>query len=154
SFTNTDDDNGDGLESPFSFNITANVTSAQPEIVVSGGNADIANGDTTPSTTDGTDFGAVDAGSAAPWRFFVIQNTGTAPLTIDTATVPAAFTLVTPPPSSLDPGAAAAFKVQLSSTATTGTFSGAISFTNNDADGGDGVESPFAFNITATVNAP
>src|SRR4029079_10274452 len=47
-------------------------TPGAPEISVSYGTVNVADGDTTPSTTEGTDFGSVAAGTAGPQRTFIV----------------------------------------------------------------------------------
>ena len=114
------------------------------EIAVEGLGQNIGDGDTTPSVDDGTDFGTVLQGDPTPTRTFTVRNTGTANLTVDTPTLtlPNGYTIIEALSETIPPGGSDTFTVQLA-TGTVGTFAGDISFTNNDADGGDGVESPF-----------
>jgi uncharacterized delta-60 repeat protein len=119
-----------------------------PEVTVLGNDVSIADGDTTPSAGDGTDFGSVAQGAAAVSRTFTVRNDGSEALTLGTVTVPAGFTLTEGLADSLAPGVSDTFTVQLD-TATPGTKSGEITFSNNDAD-----ENPFNFAITGTVLAP
>ena len=51
------------------------------EIGVLGIGQNIADGDSTPSVTDGTDFGSVERGAAAVSHTFRVSNTGAATLT-------------------------------------------------------------------------
>ena len=120
------------------------------EIGVLGMDQNIADGDSTPSVTDGTDFGRVERGAAAVSRTFRVNNTGTAVLTTSGLTVPAGFTVTGPLSTFIAIGAYDDFTVTLN-TNTAGTFAGEVSFANNDAAGGGGVENPFNFRITATV---
>ncbi len=53
-----------------------------PEITVSWDGFLIADGDTTPSTTDGTDFGSVVEDAPAVVRVFTVRNEGGSPLTL------------------------------------------------------------------------
>ncbi len=139
----------DADENPFHFQIAGLVVAvAAPEITVSGNGIAIADGDTTPSAVDHTDFGSVDQGGAALSRTFTVRNDGTATLTLEAVTIPAGYTLMEPLTSSLAPGASDTFTVRLD-TATAGTKSGDVSFSNNDSD-----ESPFNFQITGAVLAP
>ena len=143
SFTNNDDD-----ENPFNFEITGTVTAIpSPEVTVEGNGNNIADGDTTPDTSDFTDFGSVILGGTAVTRTFTVTNDGDAPLTLSGLTVPTGFTVTEGLSGSLAAGESDTFTVQLD-TATTGTKTGQISFTNNDDD-----ESPFNFEITGTVTA-
>jgi uncharacterized delta-60 repeat protein len=154
SIPSNDGDGGDGIENPFRFKITGTVIAdVGPEIVVLGNAVSITDGDTTPSTADHTDFGTLVLGGAPMSFTFGVRNDGTSPLTLGSVTVPAGFTLLQDLPSSVAPGAWAYFMIELD-TATEGTRTGDVSFTNNDADGGDGVENPFNFRITGTVAGP
>jgi hypothetical protein len=143
--------NDDSDENPYNFAITGTVT--EPEINVTdggfGGGApdSIADGDTTPSNTDGTDYGSTPVGTALT-RTFTIENNGTAPLTLTAPTLPTGFSLVGAFPTSIAVGSNATFTVQLDAT-TAGTFGGDISFANNDSD-----ENLYNFAITGTVTAP
>ena len=78
------------------------VTQAQADINVQGNGNDIASGDVTPSTTDGTDFGQVNVSTSSAEQLFVIQNTGADPLSIFLATTTntAVFTVTTAPAAS------------------------------------------------------
>ncbi|MCD4824617.1 MAG: choice-of-anchor D domain-containing protein [Phycisphaerae bacterium] len=116
-----------------------------PEIVVLGSGQNIADNDTTPSNSDGTNFGSIVQGQAGSTKTFTVCNTGTATLTLGTVSVPVGFTLLEPPASSLDAGESDTFTIQLNST-TMGTKSGNVSFSTNDSD-----ESPFNFSITGGV---
>jgi len=49
-------------------------------------------------------------------------------------------------------GGSTTFDIKLDAT-TIGTYQGTISFANNDADGGDGIESPFTFMIKGIVSS-
>ncbi|MBI4581228.1 MAG: choice-of-anchor D domain-containing protein [Planctomycetes bacterium] len=155
SFSTNDADGSDGIENPFNFTITGTVTSTPlvAEIVVQGlSNQNIADGDATPAGADGTDFGSVVQGAAGPTRTFTVRNTGTAALALGTVTPPAGFIVAEPLNASISAGSSDNFSLQLSTT-NAGTFTGDISFSTNDADGGDGIENPFNFTITGTVTS-
>jgi Ca2+-binding RTX toxin-like protein len=79
-------------------------------------------------------------------KTFTINNTGTGYLNLNTLTLPAGFSILTPLPESIAPGQSASFQVQLDAT-TAGTFEGILQFNSNDED-----ENPFNFPITGTVN--
>ena len=65
-FPNVNGSDTDIDENPYNFSITGVVNApAVPEATVLGNSVVIADGDTTPSTTDGTDFGTVAQGGAA-----------------------------------------------------------------------------------------
>ena len=116
-----------------------------PEIVVLGNTISITDGDGSPDVADGTDFGTTTVGTPIT-QTFTINNTGNAPLTIGTPTVPLGFTLGSLPSTVVTGGSSTSFSVTLDALAS-GTFSGDVSFVNNDGD-----ESPFNFTITGTVN--
>jgi hypothetical protein len=85
-----------------------------PEVLLTGNGQSIADGDLTPATADGTDFGNGYCEVQQP-RQFVIQNTGAAPLIISAwgFSGPGAsqFSIVVPPPGLLQPGQAATFSL-------------------------------------------
>ncbi|MBI1310043.1 choice-of-anchor D domain-containing protein [bacterium] len=142
SFTTNDSD-----ETPYNFSITGSVQAPMvPEIAVTGlGSTSIADGDSSPSTTDGTDFGSVTLGGTALSRTFTVSNTGTATLTTSGLSVPAGYTITEPLSSSIAPGNSDTFTVRLDAAAA-GTKSGEISFTTNDSD-----ENPYNFSVTGSV---
>jgi hypothetical protein len=137
----------DSDENPYNFSITGTVNAPlAPEIAVLGSGQNIVDGDTTPSGSDGTDFGTVLQGTTAN-RVFTLNNTGTAALTTSGLALPTGFSLIEGLSASIAPGGSDTFTVRLD-TATAGTKSGQISFTTNDSD-----ENPFDFSITGTVTA-
>lgn len=141
SFNNNDSD-----ENPFNFSIIGVVSAAAaPEVAVTGNAINISDNDTSPSTTDHTDFGSVAVGATGISRTFSVRNDGSATLTLGTLSVPGGYTVTDGLVGSLAPGASDTFVVRLD-TFTTGTKSGQISFTNNDGD-----ENPFNFSITGIV---
>ena len=119
-----------------------------PEIVVSGNSVTIADGDATPSTSDHTDFGSVVQGGTAVQRVFTVQNTGTADLTTSGLSVPSGFSIVEGLSATIAASGSDTFTISLPTT-TVGTFSGDISFTNNDSD-----EGTFNFAITGVITSP
>ena len=92
SFTTDDSD-----ESPFNFRITGTVIIPAPEIVVLGNEVSIADGDTSPGTSDHTQFESALQGGATTSRTFTVRNDGTAALTLGTVTAPTGFTVTTQP---------------------------------------------------------
>ncbi len=119
--------------------ISGVTTTTAPEIGVLDGSTNIVDG------TGSVALGSGNVGSTVS-KTFTIQNTGNADLTLGTVTVPTGFVLTQAPTSTVAAGASTTFTVSLNTT-TAGTFSGELSFTNNDAD-----ESPFNFALSGTVN--
>jgi len=62
--------------------IPAGATVDLPDVDVKGNNTSIADGDSSPSSTDGTDFGQTTVGGGTVDRTFTVANTGAAPLNL------------------------------------------------------------------------
>ena len=107
----------------------------------------IADGDSSPTTTDGTDFGTITVGDTAVTRVFTVTNSGDADLTLGTPSVPTGFTLTEGLDSSISASASDTFSVRLDNS-TAGIKHGDVSIVNNDAD-----ENPFNFAISGVLNA-
>ncbi|MCI4662830.1 MAG: Ig-like domain-containing protein [Neomegalonema sp.] len=126
----------------------------EPEIAVAGlDDTLILDGDVTPDTVDGTDFGAT--GLAAPSsRTFTISNDGTAPLSVTAINITgadaAAFTLVGFTPASVPVGGSLDVQIDFAPTVT-GLHEASVEIVSNDAD-----EASFDFAIQGTgdVTAP
>ena len=126
------------------------------EIAVYGYETEIADGDTTPSPADHTDFGSVDVNGGSVTRQFVVKNLGATRLrtTGSRATIVGAhaadFTLLSVP-GSVDVGALSTFQVKFDPKAP-GLRRATIRITSEDADEGVyefdvqgvGVGTPFA----------
>lgn len=116
-----------------------------PEIHVVGNSTPIADGATSPSPADHTDFGSVLASSGTVVRVFTISNTGTGDLTVGTVTVggthAADFTVTTPPAATVAPNASTTFSVTFDPSALA-LRSATLSIANDDAD-----ENPYDFSI-------
>ena len=125
---------------------TEAVANDVPTIGVTGNGNTIVSGDTTPSTSDFTNFGSQFRYAQALQRTFVVTNTGTGTLTLSTPTVPAGYTIVEPLAASLGAGLSDSFTIRLS-TANAGTFAGNVVIASNDA----GTPS-FSFKITGTIS--
>jgi CSLREA domain-containing protein len=121
--------------------------STAPEVAVHFGAQNIDDGDTTPSTNEGSDFGSVMQGAAGVSRTFTVRNDGNATLTLGSVSVPAGFTITEGLSTSIAPGGNDTFTVRID-TATVGTKSGQISFSTN-VSGKD----PFNFSVQGTVNS-
>jgi len=107
----------------------------------------ITDGDTTPDTGDGTDFGTVIRYDEPPIQTFTIRNDGTEVLTVPRwgLGVPAGFRLIDDLPSELQPGQTGTFRIQLN-VETAGTKTGEFMFRSNDHD-----EMMFNFTVAGTV---
>ena len=126
-----------------------------PEIAVKGNSTTIANGDTTPSTTDDTDFGLVNVTSGSVGRTFTIENTGTGELTLSgspkvalSGTHAADFSVMLQPTSPVAPNASTTFTILFDPSAG-GRRTATVSIVNDDAD-----ENPYTFAIQGNGDAP
>ena len=68
----------DADENPYNFSIEG--TGLAPEIDVQGNATSIADGDSTPSASDYTDFGQAHVAGMAVVRTFIVTNTGSSTL--------------------------------------------------------------------------
>ena len=133
SFVNNDSD-----ENPYNFDLTGQITGElEPEIEVI---ASIADGSTS------LDFGNTTIGTAVN-KTFIIQNIGGAELNLSSLQLPAGFSLVGDFPKDIAPGSSKNLEIKLDASKV-GSFSGPVSFNNNDAD-----EDPFDFVISGTVDS-
>ncbi len=158
-------DNG-GLSYEKNVTITIdNNTSDDPvaEINVKGNGVSITDGDTTPSTSDHSDFGSVNIASGSVVRTFTIENNGTAMLSL-TGTPPvallgsSAFSVTAQPSTSggytaaqlrngyvyVGAGYATTFTITFDPS-TAGTHTATVSIANSDAD-----ENPYTFDINGS----
>ena len=119
-----------------------------PEITVTGGpllNVGISDGDPTPDTADGTDFGSVSTEAGSVSRTFLIANEGVANLNIGTISVNSpAFEVVPGYPTLLTPGASGTVTVRFDPSSV-GPFQAIVTIPNNDLD-----EAVFDFAIVGT----
>ena len=119
-----------------------------PEIRVlgngdAGNGIEISNGDDTPTTDDGTDFGAVIVGTTLT-HTFTISNSGTSDLTLSgspaiTLSDSTHFTLIQPLSTSLTASEATTFTLTFAPQSV-GSFTTTVSIDNNDTD-----ENPYSF---------
>jgi hypothetical protein len=131
--------NNDSNENPYNFTVSGTVTGV-PEI-------DVLNGTTSvPDGTGSVAFGATTVGKAVS-KTFTVKNLGTANLTLTAPiTVPRGFSVATSFGSTtLAPGASTTFVIRLNAISA-GSYSGTLSFANNDAN-----ENPYDFTVSGTV---
>ena len=141
--------NNDPDENPYAFALQG--TGLAPDIAVLGNGLLIANGDTTPTTAGGTDFGSLTT-VAALIHTFTISNSGTGPLGLTGAplvafTGPAAadFSLVVSPTTPLPPGEATTFQVRFAPSAL-GLRAATLVIANNTFD-----KNPYTFAVQGTA---
>jgi len=136
----------------YSINITS---SSVIEMDVLGNLNSIADGDTTPISSDDTDFGTVNAGTTLD-HTFTIENLGNSSTTLNLLGSPivvlsgdASFTVLTQPSSTtIIGGNSLTFVVRFAPTVN-GTVTATISIANDDSD-----ENPYNFTIQGTGSAP
>ncbi len=142
------DTNAVGTESVYCFGVEGVVDVAEANVQGAGNN--IADGDTTPTTIDDTDFGTTAVGTTVT-KTFTVQNTatGAASLSLSGLSVPTGFSVASSFAStSVAAGGNTTFQVQLDAT-DGGTYTGDVQFVTNDPD-----ENPYNFQITGVVDAP
>ena len=121
-----------------------------PDLDIQGNGILIEDGDDTPSSADGSDFGPATVGTGTVDRTFVIANSGTAPLNLGSTPLlaitgphAADFTVVTQPTTPIAPAASSSFTIRFVPSAA-GARTAAVSI-ENDSD-----ENPYDFAITGT----
>ncbi len=137
----------DSDENPYNFSIKGNGLS--PEISISGNSIEITDGDTTPSTTDYTDFGSLLVASETLSRTFTVTNSGNSALTLTgtphiaiNGVNAADFTITVDATSPVaSSGGTTTFTVRFDPSAT-GTRTASITIDNNDTN-----ENPYNFEI-------
>ena len=132
--------NDDADENPYTFTIQG--TGIAPEIDVQGNGQSIADGDTTPSLADYTDFGEIQVSGENMTRSFTIRNSGDGDLNLTTdpkisitGTNAADFGVAQGADSPVEPGGATTFKVIFDPNGE-GERTAAITISNNDPDEG------------------
>lgn len=142
--------NNDPDENPFRFTILWDVR-AIAEIGMKGKGMWIDDGDTTPSLSDGTDFGAIPLGDSLTSTFTVLsQLTGPLELTGSprvriTGPNASDFTVTQEPENSIAPGETTVYQVQFTPSQL-GLHQAVVEIENNDAN-----RSPFDFAIQGTA---
>ena len=128
-------------------------TLSVPEMDLQGNGNSIADGDTTPSAEDHTDFGHIDVDSGSLSRTFTIENSGTAVLNLTgspaveiTGTHAADFTLTTDASATVNAGDTTTFVITFDPSAA-GTRIATVSIANDDSD-----ENPYDFVIQGVGN--
>lgn len=138
-------------ENPYTFAIFGTGTSVGAEIDVIGNGVSIADGDTTPSTSDGTDFGSVATGGGSVSTTFTLRNTGTGESVIGGVNITgpnaADFRVTRDPGSPLAAGGSATFIIRFAPPAgATGLRTAEVSILNQDDE-----ENPYNFAIQGTA---
>ncbi|MDZ7796733.1 MAG: choice-of-anchor D domain-containing protein [Candidatus Marinimicrobia bacterium] len=125
---------------------------SEPEIMVKGNDVEILNGDSSPSLTDFTNFDTTQVGEGTLIREFIIYNTGSGYLTIDSIYTAGIseddFTFITFPPDSIAAGDHATVNLSFTPSAV-GRRNTTVYIENNDAD-----ENPYNFIIQGAGKAP
>jgi hypothetical protein len=138
--------------------VAANINQVHPaEMNVVGNGMSIADGDTTPSLSDHTDFGSVDIATGLVTRTFTIENlnsAGDAPLNLTgtprvqlSGAGAASFSVTTLPSATVGPASSTTFQIQFDPS-TIGTKSATVSIANDDSN-----ENPYDFAIQGTGTA-
>lgn len=126
------------------------ITGLSPEINVAGNGQNIITGDTTPGSSDGTDFGLVDVGIDSLTHTFTIQNSGTGSLSLTgvprvqlSGANASDFIVTTQPLSPVTAsGGSANFQISFAPTAT-GARNATVTIINNDSN-----EGTYTFTVT------
>lgn len=127
---------------------------AEPNINIQGNSITIIDGDTTPSTADGTAFGTTIISGSDVEKTFAIQNLGSANLLLDTPAVvlldgAQGFTVsVQPTINPMTGFTNQTFKLKFNNTVP-GTYTETVMIGSNDPD-----TSVYAFDVKAVVIAP
>jgi len=120
----------------------------QPLVEVRGNNQWIVDGDSTPTTADHTDFGAVGLNQSNIVRTYTITNSGSSSLSVGNVTTSGAaasdFVVLTQPSSPLAAAGTTTFQVRFDPSAV-GTRTATIQFTNNVS-----TNSPYNFVVQGT----
>lgn len=144
----TDSDNNVGS---VNFTDDVYVNHAAVEIDLSGNSISIADGDNTPSTMDGTDFGNIEVNTTAT-QTFSINNQGTAALKLrDNALVTVSdpnFNVSISNISTINPNNTLNFQVAYQPTVA-GTHTAEVAILNNDCD-----ETIYNFTVMGTSSQP
>jgi len=143
----------DGEVEDYTLNIVSGVPA--PEMDITGMGNSILNGDTTPTTTDGTNFGSLNIGNTLE-NSFDIDNLGTATLTLTGAspfltisgTGAAYFSITRIPSNSITSGSSTNFRITFAPLVV-GAQTATVTIANNDSD-----ENPYTFDIIGNGTVP
>jgi len=126
-------DNDTSQFNPFTFAIggTGTGTSA-PHISLSGSGQPIADGSSTTSAANGTDFGSTDVGTSV-FQTYTITNSGGATLSVGQVSISGStdFSVVSQPDSTVSAGGSTSFTVQFRPSVT-GPQAATVQFSDND----------------------
>ncbi|MBV1889228.1 MAG: choice-of-anchor D domain-containing protein, partial [Proteobacteria bacterium] len=145
--------NDDSSENPYNFDIQGTGTTVLAEMNIVGNSVTIADGDTTPTVIDDTDFGNVDVSSGTDVHTFTIENlgslnnltlTGSSPYVLVSGTNAADFTVTANPVTPITAGANTTFNITFNPSAL-GLRTATLTIANDDAD-----ENPYNFDIQGT----
>ncbi|MEA3288519.1 MAG: choice-of-anchor D domain-containing protein [Candidatus Marinimicrobia bacterium] len=146
--------NSDQNENPYTFDIQGTGTTA-PEMLVSGNSLTINNGDSSPSMSDSTYLGDVDANLGTQYVTYTISNSGSSALNLTgTPKVTllgdhaADFSVTTQPSSPVNSGSNTTFTIAFDP-AIVGLRNASVSITSNDTN-----ESPYTFAIQGNGTGP
>jgi Rieske Fe-S protein len=123
------------------------ITWGVQEINIQGNTTNIASGDLTPSTTDGTEFGSVDTSQGTIIKTFTIQNVGSNNLSITAISASGSdFSITSAPsyPATITGASSITFSVTFNPS-TIGVKTSTITINNTDSD-----ESIYTFTVQGT----
>ena len=140
---------GDGFDDTTAFALVLSPQqTARKKFGMTGKQTVVVQGDSTPTIVDGTNYGGIDVAGATKTRVFVVRNSGTGTLRINSIMIGGAnaaeFTLVRVPATTLAPGESTPFSIRFDPTATGFRFA-TVSISTNDP-----LARPFAFTIRGT----
>lgn len=131
----------DTSRDPFTFQV--NGTGLQRSLIIGAVDNVVVNGDATPSTTDGTDYGSIAVDGSQADHVWPLRNNGNVPLSITsvTSSLPGDFSIVAPLSTSIEGGASANLIVRFNPSAI-GVRTAVITVNSNDP------ASPYTFTVT------
>lgn len=144
--------NNDSNENPYNFTVQG--VGADPEMNVVGNGVSIADGDTTPTVADWTNFGTALVAGGTINRTFTIQNTSAGNIALNVGSItfsgadPGEFSVTTLPAATVAVNSSTSFVVRFNPTSN-GLKTATLSIANNDSN-----ESPYDFAIQGTGQGP